>query len=122
MGQLPCIERQVCRLARFYLVQSKSSANRLIGVSEVYENLSSLDDRPTSERQTRPLEPLAPAQQIETWQLANEIAGDKKITARQYSGDVQPFPRWLRCPDQGSVLVDFQNAMVPAGGILQFQQ
>jgi hypothetical protein len=64
---------------------AKSMAHYQIAASKVVENLSTNSGQnilPTAETQCRPLAPLPPAQQVEVWEKAVEIAPDKKPTAR----------------------------------------
>jgi hypothetical protein len=57
-------------------------AHSQIQAANVVENLrtnrSQNDVLPTKESQARPLAPLPPAQQVEVWEKAVEIAPDKK--------------------------------------------
>lgn len=62
---------------------SRAYAYRMIGAAEVVENLSPIGDivPPVNESQARPLTGLAPKQQRQAWQKANEAAGEGKVTA-----------------------------------------
>jgi hypothetical protein len=57
-------------------------AHSQIAAAKVVENLSAncgqTEALPTKESQARPLAPLPPAQQVEVWEKAVEIAPDKK--------------------------------------------
>jgi hypothetical protein len=57
-------------------------ANRLIKLSEVVENLGSVDPIPISERAVRPLTSLPSDLQREVYQRAIDTAPEGKVTAR----------------------------------------
>jgi len=59
----------------------KSNAYYLISASEVEKNLSTMVDKPATERQARPLSKLEPEQQRQAWQKAVETAPEGKVTA-----------------------------------------
>lgn len=62
---------------------NSSRARQLIASAKVTENLKSVTTvTPTTERQTRPLSSLEPAQQQEAWQKAVETAPEGKVTAK----------------------------------------
>lgn len=59
----------------------KSQAYRLIEAAEVVGNLSPMGDKPTSERQVRPLAGLAPEHQQAAWERAVEESYGEQPTA-----------------------------------------
>jgi hypothetical protein len=61
---------------------SRPRAYQLIDAAVVVENLSTMVDKPGSERQARELASLEPEQQRDVWQAAVESAPDGKVTAQ----------------------------------------
>lgn len=73
---------------------TRDYAYKLIGSSEVVDNLENVDHgiqiKPTTERQARPLTKLeTPEQQREVWEMAVETAPDGKITAKHVANVVK---------------------------------
>jgi len=64
---------------------SHQHADRLIGSSNVIENVTPVGVKPANERQTRPLTKLKPEQQQEAWEKVVKTAPEGKITARYVS-------------------------------------
>ena len=56
-------------------------AYKLMASSSVIDNVSHGIQKPTSERQCRPLAKLDPEQQVKAWEMAVETAPDGKVTA-----------------------------------------
>lgn len=73
---------------------SRYHAYHLMYAVEVTENLlSSGQQAPLSERETRPLQSLSPVQQREAWQLAVESAANGKVTSRHVEAAVKAIRR-----------------------------
>lgn len=55
-------------------------ANRLMAAAGVHAVLEPMGSTPANERQARPLAQLQPAEQLDAWQDAIELAGDAELT------------------------------------------
>jgi hypothetical protein len=60
---------------------ARQRAHQLIGAAEVFSNLSTTVDKPTGERQARPLAELEPEDQRTVWEQAVADSGGEQPTA-----------------------------------------
>lgn len=70
---------------------SRVHAHRLIGASDVIDNLLPIGNKPTTESQARPLSRLPAEQQAAAWQQANDTAPNGKVTAKHVEQTVKEF-------------------------------
>lgn len=81
---------------------SRPRAYQLIGAAEVVGSLSTMVDKPISERQARPLTKLEPEQQQEAWQRAVETAPNGRVTGAHVEKVVKEYLEPLGSADGDS--------------------